>query len=440
MRMLPWVLTAQLATSAIAVVVGGPIIDAIGVRRTFRVAGIWFVLSTAAAAAAPSMPLLVGARAVQGFGGGLVFAVVFATIGLAYPHELRARAFATQSVIFGITGFGGPAFAGVMLAFGGWRTIFVVQLPLAAIALAAGWTTLPTTRERPSRIQTDWTGTVLLTLVIACSLAAVAQIGVRWWAFAAALIGTVIFIASYWSHSGRVDLPVLSREHLIRFPLGWIHLTSGLAMFNALAVDDFLPLYVQAVHGRSVEFAAISLVFLTLGWTMGSVVYSHVLSSWRESDVILLGCWLIMPSIGMAGVIVGFHWPLAALFGVSVLIGLSVGLVTTAGITLLQASSDTSEMGRVTAAHQFVRLLAIMYGVGLSGAVILLVVDLEVGSVDAVRDLIAGEDIAIGAETQDAIRHGLAWVHVVTGTISIGCLMIATSLARRSLTQRLGTR
>ena len=130
MRMLPWVLTAQLATSAIAVVVGGPIIDAIGVRRTFRVAGIWFVLSTAAAAAAPSMPLLVGARAVQGFGGGLVFAVVFATIGLAYPHELRARAFATQSVIFGITGFGGPAFAGVMLAFGGWRTIFVVQLPL----------------------------------------------------------------------------------------------------------------------------------------------------------------------------------------------------------------------------------------------------------------------------------------------------------------------
>jgi hypothetical protein len=69
-----------------------------------------------------------------------------------------------------------------------------------------------------------------------------------------------------------------------------------------------------------------------------------------------------------------------------------------------------------------------------------LVVDLEVGSVDAVRDLIAGEDIAIGAETQDAIRHGLAWVHVVTGTISIGCLMIATSLARRSRTQRLGTR
>ena len=128
-----------------------------------------------------------------------------------------------------------------------------------------------------------------------------------------------------------------------------------------------------------------------------------------------------------------FHWPLAALFGVSVLIGLSVGLVTTAGITLLQASSDTSEMGRVTAAHQFVRLLAIMYGVGLSGAVILLVVDLEVGSVDAVRDLIAGEDIGIGAETQDAIRHGLAWVHVVTGTISIGSLMIA-NVARSPVT------
>ena len=430
--LLPWVFTAYLATSAIAVVVAGPVIDAIGVRRTFRITGIWFLLSTLAAAAAPSMPLLILARGVQGFGGGLLFAVALAAIGVGYPHVLRPQAFAAQSVMFGIMGLGGPALAGVLLAFGGWRIIFIIQLPLAVIALASGWTTLPTTRQHPSQIQTDWKGVGLMALLIVCSLVAVAQIGVHWWASGAALAATVVLMALYWNHSGRVDAPVLAREHFTRFPLRWVHVTTGLVMFNALAVDDFLPFYVQTARGRSVEFAAISLVFLSLGWTLGSLVYSRVLNKWRECDVILLGCWLIVPSIGAAGITIALDWPLPLLFAASALIGISVGLVTTAGLTLLQASSDISEMGRVTAAHQFIRQLAIMYGIALAGAIVLLVVDLEVGDVDAVRDVIAGENISLGTETKDAIRHGLAWIHVATGTISIGCLVFATTLVRQT--------
>ena len=430
--LLPWVFTAYLATSAIAVVVAGPVIDAIGVRRTFRITGIWFLLSTLAAAAAPSMPLLILARGVQGFGGGLLFAVALAAIGVGYPHELRPQAFAAQSVMFGIMGLGGPALAGVLLAFGGWRIIFIIQVPLAVIALASGWTTLPTTRQRRAQIQTDWKGVGLMALLIVCSLVAVAQIGVHWWASGAALAATVVLMALYWNHSGRVDAPVLAREHFTRFPLRWVHVTTGLVMFNALAVDDFLPFYVQTARGRSVEFAAISLVFLSLGWTLGSLVYSRVLNKWRECDVILLGCWLIVPSIGAAGITIALDWPLPLLFAASALIGISVGLVTTAGLTLLQASSDISEMGRVTAAHQFIRQLAIMYGIALAGAIVLLVVDLEVGDVDAVRDVIAGENISLGTETKDAIRHGLAWIHVATGTISIGCLVFATTLVRQT--------
>ena len=378
------------------------------------------------------MPLLILARGVQGFGGGLMFAVALAAIGVGYPSELRRQAFAAQSVMFGVMGVGGPGLAGVLLAFGGWRIIFVVQLPLAAIALASGWTTLPTTRQRRAQIQTDWKGVGLMALLIVCSLLAVAQIGVRWWASGAALAATVALMAMYWGHSGRVDAPVLAREHFTRFPLRWVHVTTGLVMFNALAVDDFLPFYIQTARGRSVEFAAISLLFLSVGWTLGSLVYSRVLDKWRECDVILLGCWLIIPSIGAAGTTIALDWPLPLLFAASTFVGLSVGLVTTAGITLLQASSDLSEMGRVTAAHQFIRQLAIMYGLALAGAILLLVVDLEVGDVEAVRDVIAGEDISLGTETKDAIRHGLAWIHVVTGTIAIGCLLVATSLVRKT--------
>ena len=431
--LLPWVFTGYFATSAIAVVVAGPVIDAVGVRRTFRFTGIWLLLFTAAAAAAPSMPMLVLARTLQGFGEGLAFAVSTATIGLAYPHKLRPRAFAAQSVMFGAMGLGGPALAGIMLALGGWRIVFVVQLPLIMIALATGWVTLPTTRDRPARIQTDWRGTGLLVLLIVCSLTAVSQVGVRWWAVAAAMAATAVVARMYWRHSGRVDEPVLAREHLTRFPLMWIHATSGLAIFIAIASDNFLPLYVQTARGRSVEFAAFTLVFLAVGWTAGSLAYSRLLNDWRESEVIRLGCRLLFPSLVLAGTTVALvSWPLPVLFGALTFIGVSLGLVSTAGLTLLQANGEQAEMGRLSAAHEFVRQLGIMYGVALAGAILLLVVDLQVGDVEAVREVIAGQDVVLAAKTNDAIRHGVTWVYAVTGTIAVGCLLVGRSLVRRT--------
>ena len=67
--LLPWVLTAYMGTSAVAVLIGGPVIDAIGVRRTFRITGMWFLCSSAAVAVMPNMPLLVAVRVAHGFGG-----------------------------------------------------------------------------------------------------------------------------------------------------------------------------------------------------------------------------------------------------------------------------------------------------------------------------------------------------------------------------------
>ncbi|HAD74489.1 MAG TPA: hypothetical protein DCG16_01820, partial [Gemmatimonadetes bacterium] len=111
------------------------------------------------------------------------------------------------------------------------------------------WVTLPTTIERPARIQTDWRGTWLLTLVVGCSLAAVSQVGVSWWAAGVATVLTAVVMRAYWRHSGLVDAPVLAREHLTRFPLQWVHVTSGMAIFIVVGSDNFLPLYVQTARG-----------------------------------------------------------------------------------------------------------------------------------------------------------------------------------------------
>ena len=160
--LLPWVITAYLATSAVAGITAGSIIDAVGVRRTFRAAGMWFLLASTAAAAAPNMESLVAARALQGIGGGLVLSVALPAVGLAYPQRLRARAFAANSMVWGTLGFGGPVITAGLLAVAGWRMIFVVQLPITALALAAGWRTLPSTRDRPQRVVMDFRGITLI--------------------------------------------------------------------------------------------------------------------------------------------------------------------------------------------------------------------------------------------------------------------------------------
>ena len=429
--LLPWVSTAYLGTSAVAVLIGGPIIDAIGVRRTFRVTGLWFLMASAGAAVAPSMPLLVAVRVVHGFGGGLVMAVVLATVGIAYPASLRRRAFAAVSMVWGVMSFGGPALAGLLLAVGGWRFVFAVQLPLTALALAIGWSTLPGTRRRPTAISTDWVGVALISSVVVLLLAAVGQIGIRWSVSGGSAALAVAAGAVYWWHAGRVNEPILARTHITRFPLAWVHLTAGLVMIAGLAVENYLPLYVQLTRGRSVEFAAFSITFLSVGWTSGSFIFSRLLSHWRESAVILLGAVLSVPSLAAAGLLVAREGSLTWILGTFVFVGLGVGLVSTASQTLMQAASDESEMGRVNAAHQFVRNLSITLAVALGGAVILSVVEAQVGDVETVRGVLAGEDVTVGAETMAAVGDGLALAHVPSVVMALGCLGVAVSLIRR---------
>ena len=428
--LLPWVITAFLATSAVAGITAGPIIDAVGVRRTFRLTGLWFLLASAAAAAAPNMTLLVVARALQGIGGGLVISVALAAVGLAYPNRLRPRAFAANSMVWGVMGFGGPVVTAGLLSVASWRMIFVVQLPITALALAAGWRTLPSTRARPQRVVMDGRGIGLITGLVAASLLAVAQVGIRWWLAGLCAAAALAFGAAFWTHTGRAREPLVARPHITRFPLKRIHITSGLVLVAGLAADNYLPLYMQTTRGRSESFAAFSVLFLTVGWTGAAFVVSRLLERWGEADAILLGACLMIPSVAIAGLGVALTWPLAVIFGGFFLMGASIGFVSTSGLTLLQASAGDSEMESVNSAHQFVRTLCITYGVAIGGAILLLVVDRRTGDVEVVRDVLRGDDVAASQGTLDAVRDGLAWVHVFSGAAALACVAAAAVLWR----------
>jgi MFS family permease len=433
--LLPWVITAYLAASAVAVLVAGPVIDAWGVRTTFRLSGVWFLLSTAAAATAPNMPVLIVARAVQGVGGGLAIAVALAGVGVAYPPDLRPRAFAANSMVWGVMGFGGPALAGGLLAVGSWRLVLAVQVPLTLVALALGWRTLPVRARDAAPLRLDLKGLALVTLLTVASLVVVAQLGTRWWLVGAALVATGLAVVAWWWHAGRHPSPVLARRHIVSSPSALIHLATGAALVAGLAADNYLPIYVQVSRGASESAAAFSLVFLTVGWTSGAIAFSRLSPHWSEPRVAVLGSRLLVPSLAVAGLGVLLDAPLPVVFVGFLFVGVSIGLVATSSLTLLQGSSDPRDMGRVTSAHQFIRTLCITYAVAIGGALVLLVVQRQVGDVEAVRQVLAGDlevdDLELGPATAQAVADGMAVVIGFGVIVGVGVMVVTRRLERR---------
>jgi MFS family permease len=160
-HLLPWVITAFLLASGVTTAIAGSFIDSVGTSTVFRWATFAFAASSLAAAAASSMPMLVATRVFQGAAGGAIISVGVGAVALVYPSHLVGRAFAANSNVWGILGFAGPAIAAVLLQVGSWRWIFLLMVPISAVALIAGWRTLPGPVE-PTPLRVDWAAVGLL--------------------------------------------------------------------------------------------------------------------------------------------------------------------------------------------------------------------------------------------------------------------------------------
>jgi MFS family permease len=425
--LLPWVINGFLVASTIAVVVAGPVIDAFGVRATFRVTLVGFVAASVACALAPSMPLLVAARVVQGLGGGLVVAVCYASVGVAYPGRLVAKAFAAESAVWGIAGFGGPAVASVLVATLGWPSVFLLNLPLGLAAAVVGWRAFPERVEGAHPLHFDLRGVLVLASFVVVVLLGVGQVGV--WSLpalgAAGLLGW-----AYWRHSTRHPDPVLAPEHLIGPRYRRDHLIAFLVLAAGLAADSYLPLYLRAARGSSTAFAAFSVLWLTVGWTGGSFLTSWLIDR-HGARRLVLGAFAVQ-GIGLAGcfALVLAEGSIPLLFAGFFLVGLGVGVGSTTALIRVQRRTDAAEMGRANAAHQFARNLGITFGVAVGGAALLFVVGTRVDDLDAVRDLLAesteGVDDAPDRTTGDAVAAGFAaTLGVATAALAVGAVALA---------------
>jgi len=431
-HLLPWVVTGYLLMSGVATVVAGPLVDSYGIRVVFRTAIVVFVTGAVLASFVPSMPLMVAARLIHGAGGGAIIAIGIAAVGLIYPGHLIGRAFAANATVWGVMGVAGPGIAAFMLTTLNWRWIFLVNIPLGLLALTAGWRVMPGPVENVHSRRVDLRGLVGVLALNTFLLLAVDRLGLQSlaWLGAATVAG-----AALWWHIRRTADPIMRIRHLVNQPFSTLAVTLALLVSGAVAMSSFLTLYVRGGRGASEVLTAWSVFFFVIGWTLGANLSSRLLDRMAETSVMGVGFMLTTPGLGLLGIAVVLDAPLGVILGLMVVIASGVGLATNAGLTLLRAVSDSSEIGRSSAAHQFFRNQGFTLGAAMGGAVILAVVATAVGDVEAVRDVLASEAIS-NALVSEAIRDGYAAAAFTGFGVVLAGLLPFLALRRHLAPQR----
>lgn len=434
--LLPWVLTAFLLTSTVAMLVAGPMIDALGIRRTFQFMLGSFSVGSVLCALAPSIYWLIAARVIQGIGGGMVMAVAIANVGLSYPSSLRSRAFAANSSIWGVMALAGPAIVAVLLKFTGWRMIFWLNVPLIAISAIVGWPRLPPSRPR-THLQIDVVGLVLITGLSTAVLFGVAAL--QWWSWIALLVG-VMLAGVYWWHSGRIAEPVLERRYFSTWPYGFLNAIPFTFFAGALAVDSYVPIFVQGGLRKSAGTAAFAIAFLAIGWTTGSQITSRLLDRFTNTQVMIAGFVITLPALALCALMYRSDTPVVLVYVLSFLQGLGIGSVTNSTLSLLQRTAPTEEMGRASSAHQFMRSFGGTMGTAVAGTLLLAIVSNRIGSVEPVQRLLDGKDASVDGPTQQAIVAGFRASAALGTLLTTVGLILAIIVHRRTAPARVKTR
>ncbi|MGA9583420.1 MAG: MFS transporter, partial [Allosphingosinicella sp.] len=144
---LQWIVNAYLLPLSALLLLGGAAGDKFGRRRLFLLGIALFALASALCALAPNLPLLLAGRALQGVASAMLMPNSLALLGAAFGGEARGRAIGTWAAAGAIAGALGPLLGGWLVESVGWRSIFLINLPVAAGALWLGWRHVAESRE-----------------------------------------------------------------------------------------------------------------------------------------------------------------------------------------------------------------------------------------------------------------------------------------------------
>jgi EmrB/QacA subfamily drug resistance transporter len=161
---LQWVINGYTLLLTALLLLGGALGDRYGRRRLLVIGTIVFAISSGACAIAPSLPVLIAARCLQGVGSALLMPNSLAILGDTYSGEAKGRAIGIWAAVGAMTAAVGPVLGGALIDTIGWRAIFLINVPVAAAAIWLAFRFVENQKADGKRTALDFTGAALATI------------------------------------------------------------------------------------------------------------------------------------------------------------------------------------------------------------------------------------------------------------------------------------
>src|SRR5919205_3616797 len=350
LSVLQWVISGYMLAQAAVIPLSGWLSDRFGAKRVYLSSVVLFTAGSALCGLALNGPMLIATRVLQGIGGGMLMPIGMAVLYRLTPPERRGAIFGLFGIPVMVAPARGPLLSGYLLEFADWRLIFLINLPVGALALLIGLRVLPAIP--PGRVAgaLDSLGFVLGPVAFASISFGVSQSTVAGWTAASTLggigLGVVALALFVWrelsTRDPLIDLRVFrGRDFTLGILTQW---TTTAAMFGTFFL---VPLFLQQVRG----YGAFDTGLYTLPTAIASAIFMQI--GGRAFDrvgvrpPVLLGMTLIGTAMsilsGLRGQTSGedLRLPLT-------LLGAGLGSMMMALSTHLLNSAPAELVGRVT--------------------------------------------------------------------------------------------
>jgi MFS transporter, DHA2 family, methylenomycin A resistance protein len=367
---LQWVVSAYTIAFAAFILTAGALGDRIGAKRIFIAGFAIFTAASVACALSPNATMLIAARAIQGLGAAILVPNSLALLSHAYPDDkARGRAVGIWAAGASLALTAGPLVGGGLIALVGWRSIFLVNLPIGLTGLWLSWRYASETTRSPQR-EIDLPGQLAAIAALGCLAGAIIEGGTLGWShpfvisgFAAAVVLAVLFV---WQER-RAPQPMLP---LSLFRHRMFALTALVGLFVNVAFYGLIfvfSLYFQRVNGWS-PFAT-GLAFVPM---MGAVLPVNLIASRVAERIgapatIALGAALSASGcLALLGIGQGTsYWAICAQL---IVIGGGLGLLVPPLTSTLLGSVEKSRSGIAAGVLNATRQTGSVLGVALFGS------------------------------------------------------------------------
>ncbi len=449
---LSWVVVAYLLATTLAAPVYGKLGDAFGRRRMMLVALAVTATGSVLCALAPSLTLLAVARLVQGCGGGGLIALAQALIGEAIPPRERIRFQAWFGSTYVVANSLGPLVGGVLTQQLGWRSVFLVNLPVAAAA-AVLTLRLPTHaaegeetggRGRSRTFRADWAGFALFVAFVVPTMLAMdraQKLSVEALPFGLACAALAVAALVLLIRQERRAADPLLPLNLLAIPMIWRCDTIAACVGAALVgLITFVPIYLEVVRGIGPAQIGLAMLPLAAGGSVGALVIGRLVAR--------SGRTMVFPAIGMgvaAALLAVVAFAIgsigtAALPWVLGLVAFGLGTSFPVVQTVVQVAAGRERLGQAAASLQFARALGSAAGAALMGVALfatLAASDPEAAALFARR--VSGGPAALAAMTEaqraalgEALAGGFRAAFLVAAAVaSLGAWLAARAPDRR---------